>query len=81
MKHGALKRTFNRYMIYSIQSEAHSTQLCRYSHLQPVLTELLQFGYLTLSWFKTIPTSFKNNITPTKTGEKKQKTKKTHTLV
>lgn len=31
---GALKHTFNRYMVYSTQSEAHSTQLSRYGHLQ-----------------------------------------------
>lgn len=71
-QHGALKRTFNRYMVYSTQSEAHSTQLSRYSHLQPVLTELLQLGYLTLNWFRITPTSFKNNITTIKTERKKE---------
>lgn len=27
---GALKHTFNRYMVYSTQSEVHSTQFSRY---------------------------------------------------
>jgi len=37
-QHGALKRTFNRYMVYSTPSEAHSTQFSRYSHLHENLS-------------------------------------------
>lgn len=59
-RHVALKRTFNRYMVYSTQSEAHSTQLGRYGHLHDNLTlkKPLRFGYLTLKWYSIIPTCF-----------------------